>query len=85
MEAAARKIVEMGARAVIVKGGHMGRPTDVLFDGTEMVTLPGERVNEEQLHGTGCTFAFALAAHLGRGTRTARIGDARESVRYESH
>src|SRR5271166_2234685 len=38
MEAAARKIVEMGARAVIVKGGHMGRPTDVLFDGTEMVT-----------------------------------------------
>jgi hydroxymethylpyrimidine/phosphomethylpyrimidine kinase len=69
MEAAARKIVEMGARAVIVKGGHMGRPTDVLFDGTDMVTLPGERVNEEQLHGTGCTFASALAAHLavGRG------------------
>src|ERR1700675_2511801 len=69
MEAAARKIVEMGARAVIVKGGHMGRPTDVLFDGTEMVALPGERVNEEQLHGTGCTFASALAAHLavGRG------------------
>lgn len=69
MEAAARKIVEMGARAVIVKGGHMGRPTDILFDGTEMVTLPGERVNEEQLHGTGCTFASALAAHLavGRG------------------
>src|SRR3984893_6746280 len=67
MEAAARKIVEMGARAVIVKGGHMDRPTDVLFDGTEMVTLPGERVNEEQLHGTGCTFASALAAHLAVG------------------
>src|SRR5580698_1523254 len=69
MEAAAKKIVEMGAHAVIVKGGHMGRPTDVLFDGTDMVTLPGERVNEEQLHGTGCTFASALAAHLavGRG------------------
>ena len=69
MEAAARKIVEMGARAVIVKGGHMERPMDILFDGAEMVTLPGERVNEEQLHGTGCTFASALAAHLavGRG------------------
>src|SRR5579859_5477875 len=69
METAARKIVEMGARAVIVKGGHMERPVDVLFDGTEMVTLPGERVNEEELHGTGCTFASALAAHLavGRG------------------
>src|SRR6202140_1381705 len=69
MEAAARKLVEMGARAVIVKGGHMERAVDVLFDGTDMVSLPGERVNEEQLHGTGCTFASALAAHLavGRG------------------
>ena len=84
MEAAARKIVEMGARAVIVKGGHMGRPTDVLFDGTEIVALPGERVNEEQLHGTGCTFASALAAHPGRRPRTARSGDTCESLRDES-
>jgi hydroxymethylpyrimidine/phosphomethylpyrimidine kinase len=67
MEAAARKIVEMGARAVIVKGGHMGKPMDVLFDGTQIVVLAGERVNEEQLHGTGCTFASALAAHLAAG------------------
>jgi hydroxymethylpyrimidine/phosphomethylpyrimidine kinase len=67
MEAAARKMVEMGAQAVIVKGGHMERPMDILFDGTELVTLPGERVNEEQLHGTGCTFASALAAHLAVG------------------
>src|SRR5580692_2548231 len=43
MEAAARKIIEMGARAVIVKGGHMERAIDILFDGTEMVALPGER------------------------------------------
>src|SRR6202795_4363316 len=67
MEAAARKIVEMGARAVIVKGGHMGRPTDVLFDGTDMVSLPGERVNEEQLYRTGCTPSSALAAPLAVG------------------
>jgi hydroxymethylpyrimidine/phosphomethylpyrimidine kinase len=67
MEAAARKIVEMGARAVIVKGGHMERPMDVLYDGTEIVTLPGERVQEEQLHGTGCTFASALTAQLAAG------------------
>src|SRR5467141_1214224 len=44
MEAAARKMVEMGAQAVIVKGGHMERPMDILFDGTELVMLPGERV-----------------------------------------
>jgi len=48
MEAAAKKIVEMGARAVIVKGGHMeNRAVDVLFDGNEIVSLAGERVREE--------------------------------------
>lgn len=67
MEAAARKIVEMGAAAVIVKGGHMEKPVDVLFDGTELLLLPGERVQDEELHGTGCTFAAALMTHLAVG------------------
>jgi hydroxymethylpyrimidine/phosphomethylpyrimidine kinase len=67
MEAAARKIVEMGARAVIVKGGHMERAVDVLFDGAEMVQLAGDRPKEETLHGTGCTFAAAIAAQLASG------------------
>jgi hydroxymethylpyrimidine kinase/phosphomethylpyrimidine kinase len=67
MEAAARKIVEMGARAVIVKGGHMERAVDVLFDGAEMVQLAGDRLKEETLHGTGCTFAAAIAAQLASG------------------
>ena len=67
MEAAARKLAEMGARAVIVKGGHMERAVDVLFDGTEMVTLAGEKTNEDHLHGTGCTFASALTAQLAAG------------------
>ena len=67
MEAAARKIFEMGARAVIVKGGHMERATDVLFDGNELVLLAGEKANEDQLHGTGCTFASALTAQLAAG------------------
>jgi hydroxymethylpyrimidine kinase/phosphomethylpyrimidine kinase len=69
MEAAARKLMEMGARAVIVKGGHMEKAVDVLFDGNEMMPLAGDKGKEEALHGTGCTFASALAAHLavGRG------------------
>src|ERR1700731_4532430 len=67
MEAAARKIVEMGAHAVIVKGGHMERAVDVLFDGNEMVALAGDRVREETLHGTGCAFAAAIAAQLASG------------------
>lgn len=67
MEAAARKIVEMGAPAVIVKGGHMERAVDVLFDGAEIVPLGGERVKTENTHGTGCAFASALAAQLASG------------------
>jgi hydroxymethylpyrimidine/phosphomethylpyrimidine kinase len=67
MEAAARKIVEMGARAAIVKGGHMERAIDVLFDGTELVSLGGDRVKADNMHGTGCTFAAALAAQLALG------------------
>ena len=67
METAARKIVEMGARAVIVKGGHMEKAVDVLFDGTEMIQLGGEKVKAESTHGTGCTFASALAAQLAAG------------------
>jgi hydroxymethylpyrimidine/phosphomethylpyrimidine kinase len=67
MEDAARKLVEMGARAVIVKGGHTERAVDVVFDGTDMIPLAGEKVADRQLHGTGCTFASALAAQLAAG------------------
>jgi len=67
MEAAARKIFEMGAKAVIVKGGHMERAIDVLFDGNEMVQLGGDKVKSENTHGTGCTFASAIAAQLAGG------------------
>jgi hydroxymethylpyrimidine/phosphomethylpyrimidine kinase len=67
MEAAARKLVEMGARTVIVKGGHMERAVDVVFDGTDLTTLAGDKVNEDHLHGTGCTFASALTAQLAAG------------------
>lgn len=67
MEAAARKIVEMGAAAVIVKGGHMERAVDVLFDGSEIVHLGADKVKADSTHGTGCTFASALTAQLACG------------------
>jgi hydroxymethylpyrimidine/phosphomethylpyrimidine kinase len=67
MEAAARKIVEMGAHAVIVKGGHMDKAIDVLFDGTDMHPLGGDKVKLENTHGTGCTFASAITAQLAAG------------------
>ena len=67
MEAAARKIVERGARAVIVKGGHMEKAVDVLFDGGEVLSLGGDHHKSENTHGSGCTFASAIAAQLACG------------------
>jgi hydroxymethylpyrimidine/phosphomethylpyrimidine kinase len=67
MEAAARKLAEMGALAVVVKGGHMEKAVDVLFDGNEMHHLGGDRVKVENTHGTGCTFASAITAQLAAG------------------
>jgi hydroxymethylpyrimidine kinase/phosphomethylpyrimidine kinase len=67
MEAAARKLVEMGAHAVIVTGGHMEKAVDFLLDGSEVHFLSGDRVKLEHAQGTGCTFASAIAAQLAAG------------------
>ncbi len=67
MEAAARKLVELGARAVVVKGGHMEKAIDVLFDGTEVLHFGGEKVKSPNTHGSGCTFASAVTAQLASG------------------
>ncbi len=67
MEAAARALVERGAHAALVKGGHMEKAVDVLFDGTEILTLGGEKVRSENTHGSGCTLSSAIAAQLAHG------------------
>jgi hydroxymethylpyrimidine/phosphomethylpyrimidine kinase len=67
MEAAARKIVDRGARAVVVKGGHMEKAIDVLFDGLEVLRFGGDHLKSENTHGSGCTFASAIAAQLACG------------------
>jgi hydroxymethylpyrimidine kinase/phosphomethylpyrimidine kinase len=67
MEAAARKLAERGARAVVITGGHMEKPADVLFDGVEVQVLSADRVKTENTHGSGCTFASAIAAQLAGG------------------
>ncbi len=68
MRAAAAEIVRMGARSVVVKGGHRAEePTDVFFDGQRHVDLTATRVETTSTHGTGCTLASAIAAHLAHG------------------
>jgi hydroxymethylpyrimidine/phosphomethylpyrimidine kinase len=65
---AAERLVALGARAVVVKGGHLeGAAVDVLCDGTSVTEFPGERIDTPHTHGTGCTFASAMAAGLALG------------------
>ena len=62
----AERLVELGAAAAIVTGGH-GEPVDHLFDGTQHVSIPVERLADAATHGAGCTHSATLAALLARG------------------
>lgn len=68
MEAAARAIHKMGAKHVLIKGGHLENDaTDLLFDGTHVITLQSERIQTKNTHGTGCTLSSCIAANLAKG------------------
>ncbi|MEM8559901.1 MAG: bifunctional hydroxymethylpyrimidine kinase/phosphomethylpyrimidine kinase [Bacteroidota bacterium] len=71
---AAAAIHAMGPQAVLVKGGHLlldgeSEPdaVDVLFDGTAFALFRSPRIDTPHTHGTGCTYASAIAAGLARG------------------
>jgi hydroxymethylpyrimidine/phosphomethylpyrimidine kinase len=70
IEEAARRIVKMGARSVIIKGGHSKGPAvDIFFDGKVFAALKAQRIRTKNTHGTGCTFSAAIAARLAQGDR----------------
>ena len=62
----AERLVELGAPAAIVTGGH-GDPVDHLFDGERHLEIPVERLDVRATHGAGCTHSATLAALLARG------------------
>ena len=65
----ARRIRAIGRCAVIIKGGHAAGDdiVDLLFDGDGFTELPTRRIDTRNTHGTGCTFASAIAAYLALG------------------
>ena len=69
MKSAAVKLLRLGAKTVVVKGGHLGeyRATDILYDGTEFKQFQSRRIDTKNTHGTGCTFSSAIAANLALG------------------
>ena len=65
---AARAMLDLGPRWVVVKGGHLpGEAVDLLTDGTTEVVLRAARADNRHTHGTGCTLASAIAAGLAMG------------------
>jgi hydroxymethylpyrimidine/phosphomethylpyrimidine kinase len=65
---AARKLVDMGVKAALVKGGHLpGAAVDILWDGREEITFEHPRIGGRPVHGTGCVLAAAIAGYLARG------------------
>lgn len=81
MEEAARRLHEMGAPHVLIKGGHLeGEPVDVLYNGRSFRRFKGKRVSGgvEKFHGTGCVLSAGIAAGLAKGMGVERaVGEAR--------
>lgn len=70
MERAAVMLHQHGARNVVVKGGHLPHnayAVDVLYDGTTFHEFSVKRIQTKNTHGTGCTFASAIASELAKG------------------
>jgi len=66
MQKAARRMIALGARQAVIKGGHFQGDVamDVLYDGKTFKTLSAPKIDTRNTHGTGCTFSSALAANL---------------------
>lgn len=66
---AARRIQRLGCQTVLIKGGHLAAApaTDLLYDGRAFTVIPGEFIETQNTHGTGCTYSAAIAAHLALG------------------
>lgn len=68
MKEAALRIRELGAKNVLIKGGHRcNDANDILLSGENFMTLKGSRIETKNTHGTGCTLSSAIASHLAKG------------------
>ncbi|HZN30771.1 MAG TPA: PfkB family carbohydrate kinase, partial [Xanthobacteraceae bacterium] len=69
MREQAERLLALGAKAVLIKGGHGSGPesVDLLIEPTSFTRLAADRVATENTHGTGCTLSSAIAAGLAKG------------------
>lgn len=82
MKKCAKLIYSMGAKSVLVKGGHLESDAeDILFDGKSFYCYTTKRINTKNTHGTGCTFSSAIASNLALGMDfCTAVGKAKEYV-----
>jgi hydroxymethylpyrimidine/phosphomethylpyrimidine kinase len=83
MAAAGRALLDLGPRAVLMKGGHMpgDEVCDLLVTAASVERFTSERLNSRNTHGTGCTLASAIATGLAQGLElSAAVGRARDYV-----
>ena len=74
---------DLGPDWVLLKGGHLRsvEATDYLYDGKEIVTYRGPRIDTVNTHGTGCTYSAAIACYLASGkSPVSAVGKAKEYV-----
>jgi hydroxymethylpyrimidine/phosphomethylpyrimidine kinase len=68
MKQAAQQLKEMGAKAVVVTGGHLNPTVDVLLSAPgDVQTFKSEKLNANYTHGTGCAFSTSIACNLAQG------------------
>lgn len=66
-EEAAREIHDMGAKAVVITGGHLDEAIDLLFANGKFEKLRAPKIQSNSTHGTGCAFATSIACGLAKG------------------
>lgn len=71
MKAAAARLLEMGARAIVVTGGHLDKAVDIFAQNGHIEAFSGDRMKPDNTHGTGCAFSSAVTANLALGRQLA--------------
>jgi len=80
MREAARRIRRLGARNVLIKGGHLrGDAIDIFFDGRRFFEFSSPRLSSPHTHGTGCTLSAVMALELARGCSPAEAAERAKS------
>jgi hydroxymethylpyrimidine/phosphomethylpyrimidine kinase len=80
----ARALVDMGAGAAVVTGGHSAEIVDAFFDGDEVVEIPGARHPDGAAHGSGCTHSSSLAAFLALGRSPLEAAEGAREITSEA-